>query len=331
MAKSITRKAANSFIIVESILNLFSLPMGLLSFAMSFALLAGATEIPTEEITEEAAEAVETLQEFYQPSTAVAFLLLFFLAISAARIVRGFRFRAGRGEGFFRLSVAQAGAFLACGLLPLFLGFTMTSMMIVSVISAAALIAGRILAVVHDHRVRTIILNVLAAAVIVYCAVTIVFMFALLFLLSVFALLGIVFSRISFSVLKGIVVKTHAAEIIFGLLLLVVTFAMLLTFFEPNMGSFKDALWYCFAIVTTIGFGDLTAVTDFGRVLSVILGAYGIIVVALITSIIVNFYGEIKTSPDGESGETQGAEETQGPEKTLGAEETQGPEETQGQ
>ena len=298
MAKSITRKAANSFIIVESILNLFSLPMGLLSFAMSFALLAGATEIPTEEITEEAAEAVETLQEFYQPSTAVAFLLLFFLAISAARIVRGFRFRAGRGEGYFRLSVAQAGAFLACGLLPLFLGFTMTSLMIVSGISAVTLIAGRVLAVVHDHRVRTIILNVLAAAVIVYCAVTIVFMYALLFLLSVFALLAIVFSRISFSVLKKIMVKTHAAEIIFGLVLLIVTFAMLLTFFEPGMGSFKDALWYCFAIVTTIGFGDLTAVTDFGRILSVILGAYGIIVVALITSIIVHFYGEMQTSPE---------------------------------
>ena len=303
MAKSITRKAANSFIIVESILNLFSLPMGLLSFAMSFALLAGATEIPTEEITEEAAEAVETLQSYYQPTVAAFFLLLFFLAIAAARIVRGFRFRASKGEGYFRLSIAQAAAFTVCGLLPLLLGFTMTSLMIVSVISAAALIAGRILAVVHDHRVRTIILNVLAAAVIVYCAVTIVFMFALLFLLSVFALLGIVFSRISFSVLKGIVVKTHAAEIIFGLLLLIVTFSLLLTFFEPNMGNFKDALWYCFAIVTTIGFGDLTAVTDFGRILSVILGAYGIIVVALITSIIVNFYGEMKTSPEADSGD----------------------------
>ena len=54
--------------------------------------------------------------------------------------------------------------------------------------------------------------------------------------------------------------------------------------------------------MTTIGFGDLTAVTDFGRILSVILGAYGIVVVALITSIIVNFYGEMKTSPEADSG-----------------------------
>ena len=86
------------------------------------------------------------------------------------------------------------------------------------------------------------------------------------------------------------------------------TFSLLLTFFEPNMGSFPDALWYCFAIVTTIGFGDLTAVTAFGRVLSVILGAYGIIVVALITSIIVNFYGEMKASPE-EGSDDEPAEE----------------------
>ncbi len=67
--------------------------------------------------------------------------------------------------------------------------------------------------------------------------------------------------------------------------------------------SYKDALWYCFALVTTIGFGDITAVTDLGRTMSVVLGIYGIIVVALITSIIVNFYGEIKkTRPGDEAG-----------------------------
>ena len=31
-----------------------------------------------------------------------------------------------------------------------------------------------------------------------------------------------------------------------------------------------------------------------GRILSVILGIYGIVVVSLITSIIVNFYGEMR-------------------------------------
>ncbi len=92
-------------------------------------------------------------------------------------------------------------------------------------------------------------------------------------------------------------------------MLLIVTFAMLLTFFEPNMGKFTDALRYCFAIVTTIGFGDLTTVSDFGRVLSVIPGVYGIVVVALITSVMVSFCGEMKASPETDSGGAAGENE----------------------
>ena len=57
--------------------------------------------------------------------------------------------------------------------------------------------------------------------------------------------------------------------------------------------------------VTTIGFGDITAVTDLGRTISVVLGIYGIIVVALITSIIVNFYGEIKKARTEEEAEAE--------------------------
>ena len=64
---------------------------------------------------------------------------------------------------------------------------------------------------------------------------------------------------------------------------------------DEGISSFGDALWYCFATVTTIGYGDVTSVTAIGRVLSVILGIYGIVVVALITSIIVNFYNEMKS------------------------------------
>ena len=85
--------------------------------------------------------------------------------------------------------------------------------------------------------------------------------------------------------------------------MLILSSSWVLTFMEEGIASYKDALWYCFALVTTIGFGDITAVTDLGRTMSVVLGIYGIIVVALITSIIVNFYGEIKkTRPGDEAG-----------------------------
>ena len=298
MARPNTRKTANVLMVVESILNLLVLPLGLATIGMAIVPLTALVE------TEAADQAVMAeLNTLYNPALAALLTFLFLLAFAAARVVRGYRLREKKEKGFLRLSLAQAAVFVIAGALPLVIGFDLQATLIVSVLTALALAAGRVFSIIRDHRLRNIIANVVAILAILFCAVSFAFISSLLFLLAVFSLLSIVFSRISFSVLRKIVVKTHAAEIIFGLVLLIVTFAMLLTFFEPNMGKFTDALWYCFAIVTTIGFGDLTAVTDFGRILSVILGAYGIIVVALITSIIVNFYGEMKTSPEADSGD----------------------------
>ena len=301
MARPSTRKAATVLMIVESILNLIVLPFGLVTFGLAF--------IPTSELLnagEVAQEAVAELDALYSPALGALFTFLLLLTFAAAWAVRGYRLREKREKGALRLVYIQAAVFVIAGALPLVIGFDILTTTLVSALAALALIAGRVFSVVRNHRFRNVVFNIAAILVIALCAVSLVYMSALLFLIAVFALLAIVFSRISFSVLRKIVAKTHAAEIIFGLLLLIVTFAMLLTFFEPNMGKFTDALWYCFAIVTTIGFGDLTAVTDFGRILSVVLGVYGIVVVALITSIIVNFYGEMKTSPDTDSGDAAG-------------------------
>ena len=115
-------------------------------------------------------------------------------------------------------------------------------------------------------------------------------------------IIALSFLRINIAALKKIIQKTFAVEILFGLLMLIIAFSFILRLFDPGFDgrSYGDALWYCFAIVTTIGFGDITATSTVGRILSVILGIYGIIVVALITSIIVNFYSEVKSDPDDE-------------------------------
>ena len=94
--------------------------------------------------------------------------------------------------------------------------------------------------------------------------------------------------------------KKYIIVTLICMLLLIVAVSIVLPGLEPGIVSFADGLWYCFAIVTTIGFGDITATTGLGRLLSVILGLYGIIVVSLITSIIVNFYSEVKADGDTE-------------------------------
>ncbi|MBQ9276982.1 MAG: two pore domain potassium channel family protein [Clostridia bacterium] len=123
-------------------------------------------------------------------------------------------------------------------------------------------------------------------------------------------------SNFNVDLLKKIIRKTYAGEILFGLLLLIISFSIALTTLEQGIETFGDALWYCFAIVTTIGFGDITASTLIGRVISVLLGIYGLVVVAIITSIIVNFYNEVKANPDDEE-QAQISSESQSEEKQI--------------
>ncbi len=94
-------------------------------------------------------------------------------------------------------------------------------------------------------------------------------------------------------VLLNILNVTHTLDILICLLALMISFSFIFPMFEPNITNFWDGLWYCFAVITTIDFGDFYATTTVGRILTVILGLYGIVIVAILTSVIVNFYNEI--------------------------------------
>ena len=95
------------------------------------------------------------------------------------------------------------------------------------------------------------------------------------------------------NVVTNIIKKSLAREIILGLLILVILCSVYFTLVEQNIKSYVDALWYSFAVITTIGFGDVYVTTTLGRILSVVLGISGIAVVAVFTSFIVNFYNEM--------------------------------------
>jgi voltage-gated potassium channel len=87
-----------------------------------------------------------------------------------------------------------------------------------------------------------------------------------------------------------------ATKVIEELVILSITmfiFAFVLLLVEPHITTFGDAIWYTFSVVTTIGFGDVVVITFVGRMLSVILGLFGIFMVAIITSVIVNYYQSI--------------------------------------
>ena len=115
-------------------------------------------------------------------------------------------------------------------------------------------------------------------------------------LLLFISLKKLVFPTFRFEKIKlllDILVKTHTLDVIICLLAFVIAFSFIFPIVEESIPTFWDAMWYCFAVITTIGFGDFAATGLIGRILTVILGIYGIVVVAILTSVVVNFYNEV--------------------------------------
>ena len=234
----------------------------------------------------------------YSTIYSVAATLLFFM--SAAELIAWLSNRGERRFSDFR-RLLGVGVYLVCGVLMILQRGDDFITAAACLGYAPMLILGRVDAVLRDRRARSFVSNGISVLLIILflgTAVRLIFFPLFLIVQSLAQIASVAFSRINFRTLRKIIRKTYTVEIIFGMLLLMVAFSVLLTSIEKGMETFGDAMWYCFALVTTIGFGDISATTIIGRILSVILGAYGIIVVSLITSVIVNFYNEVKNEPD---------------------------------
>ena len=170
---------------------------------------------------------------------------------------------------------------------------------------ALSIIISRLLRLIKKHTSRDIVFSIIIIAIAIVSAIgffqrvdndlldNIILLECLFISICAFAeALIITLSNLKLNTFFSVILKTFALEILLGLLALIVGASLILMRVEPDMADFPDALWYCFAVVTTIGFGDFYAVTPVGRIITVILGIYGIVVVAVITSIIVNFYNE---------------------------------------
>ena len=230
---------------------------------------------------------------------AVLFLCATFATMGVAHLFRAFRLRE-TSAALFIAHLLYGAAFIICAALLPVMNTPQQYMALTSIVFWLTMIASRVLDFIRVKKLWRRVLNVATLLLILplmvlslqtYSTLFVAFCITLWVLLSV---MGVAFARIRLDVIQDIVRKTYAVEIISGLMLLILAFSYVLKFSDTGFATYQDALWYCFAVVTTIGFGDMTPTTGVGRIVSVILGVYGIIVVALVTSIIVNFYGEMK-------------------------------------
>ena len=296
-----------------------------LEMICSLLTLAAALAFLSREIVTAAGDASEVSKMSVDTRELRVLLAFVFFMMALTRLFRARRFRlTGRPKILRIKNLIYAGLYLIGSFLPVFMRYTQgigidalinaetRPLFVGDVRQPLALIfwlsflIGRIVSVIQNHKPRNLIPNVILSILIIlyayiaFAACEMMMAMIVILLQTMGAIFAVAFGRIHLDTLRKIIRKTYAMEIIMVLLLLICAFSYVFEYTEPAMPSFTDGLWYCFAIVTTIGFGDITAVSLIGRILSVILGIYGIIVVALITSIIVNFYGEVKKEPDDE-------------------------------
>lgn len=87
--------------------------------------------------------------------------------------------------------------------------------------------------------------------------------------------------------------RTKATQILSGYIVFLFASAAIIQLVEPYINRYGDALWYCYAVLSTAGFGDIVAMTFVGKLVSVLVTIYTIFVVAIVTGVVVNYYGQI--------------------------------------
>lgn len=94
--------------------------------------------------------------------------------------------------------------------------------------------------------------------------------------------------RLLWVIIKG----SGASKPLAGFLTTYAICALIVVLFEPSIETYGDALWFLWAVSTTIGLGDLTAVTMVGRAAAVVCSLYALITTAIITGVVVDFFNE---------------------------------------
>ena len=99
----------------------------------------------------------------------------------------------------------------------------------------------------------------------------------------------------------NIMKHTHTDKVLLTSLVFVFVDAALIWAFEPTLKTYREALWYCYAVISTAGFGDVVVTTFIPKLLSVLLTAYSLLVIAIITGVIANYYMQVLQARDKET------------------------------
>ena len=91
-------------------------------------------------------------------------------------------------------------------------------------------------------------------------------------------------------ILRMVLHKTRADRLVLSFVLFLLAIAAVVWVAEPSIPTYGDALWFCYAVLSTSGFGDFTAVTFVGRICAVLVTIYSLFVVGIVTGVVVSYF-----------------------------------------
>ncbi len=87
--------------------------------------------------------------------------------------------------------------------------------------------------------------------------------------------------------------ETGAGHMLLIYAIVVTVIAVVIWAIEPHITRFGDALWYCYAVLSTIGFGDVLVTLPISKILSLVVTVYSTVIIAVVTGVIVQFYNQL--------------------------------------
>ena len=95
------------------------------------------------------------------------------------------------------------------------------------------------------------------------------------------------------------ILKTNNLDkVLIFLIALIFVASIPIQLIEPTINSYADAIWWAIVTSTTVGYGDISPETGFGRLIAIVLMIFGIGLIGLVTSAIASYFSSTQQKDD---------------------------------
>ncbi|WP_249870651.1 potassium channel family protein [Oceanobacillus saliphilus] len=92
------------------------------------------------------------------------------------------------------------------------------------------------------------------------------------------------------TIIRNILYTNGLNKVLAASCFMLIISSILVTHFEPNIGTYADGLWWSIVTTTTVGYGDISPESIVGRLVAVFLMLVGIGIIGMLTSSITTYF-----------------------------------------